>query len=178
MTDKEIDDYLKKFELQKYPLIPFVYENEMYEDEFKLADKMTESVNFNYLTDEVKLLKIVKNVKADFNLYSLTAKGRKVLRQGGWLKYLERKEEIEIRKEKKENAELKISEFQARNQHLPYIVSFCGVFISIVSLFITCNNSSDEPSQKKEHTLEYKLEEKKIQTNENLDSDTLSLKSK
>ena len=48
----------------------------------------------------------------------------------------------------------------------------------MVSLFITCNNSSDEPLQKKEHTLEYIEKEKTCQTNKNLDADTLLIEKK
>ncbi|SIR18777.1 hypothetical protein [Maribacter ulvicola] len=143
MTDKEIDEILKKFENQQYPLIPFEYQNDDYSDEYKLADKITESINFTYLIEEVKLLRLVENVKAEFNLYSLTAKGRKVLRQGGWIKYLERKEKIEIKKEKKEDFELKILEFQAKYPRLPYYIAFASVLISFLA-FINSYNSDNK----------------------------------
>ena len=96
-------------------------------------------MNFEYLTNDLGLLKKVENVKAEFTLYALTSKGRSVLRQGGWVKYLERLEKIEIKKELKQDYELKIAEFQSKNTRLPYYISACGVIISFVALIISCN---------------------------------------
>jgi hypothetical protein len=178
MTDKQVDYFLKELEKSKYKLTTFNKKIDTINfNPEKVAEIMVKSFEVIYLVEELKLIRFSQNIN-EVQFYSLTKKGRKVIRLGGWLKYLERQDEIEKRKERKENAELRISEFQARNQHLPYIVSFCGVIISMVSLFFTCSNSNDEPLQKKEHTMEYKSKEKKVQNNENLGLDTLLLKKK
>tara|TARA_R110002051_G_scaffold198878_1_gene265968 strand:+ start:3233 stop:3595 length:363 start_codon:yes stop_codon:yes gene_type:complete len=120
MRDIEVDEILEKLNNQEYPLYP-VLENDIdYEDTIKLAEKITENVNFQYLENELKLIKRVENVKAEFALYSLTSKGRRVLRKGGWLKYLDFKDRIEQRKEDKEEFELKITKAQSKYPYLPY----------------------------------------------------------
>ena len=139
MRDKEVNNILEKFEKQEYPLVPILENDIDYSDMYKLAEKITENVNFEYLTNDLGLLKKVENVKAEFTLYALTSKGRSVLRQGGWVKYLERLEKIEIKKELKQDYELKIAEFQSKNTRLPYYISACGVIISFVALIISCN---------------------------------------
>ena len=179
MKDKEVDSYLKSVDSQSLQIRMIKSNKDISElkEVNETIGRIKQYEDIRYLVEELKLLResIIKGDEYDF--YSLTKKGRKVLRLGGWLKYLERKDEIEKRNERKENADIKISEFQARNQHLPYIVSFCGVFISIVSLLITCS-SNDEPLQKTEHTLEHKSKEIKVETSENLGLDTLLLKNK
>jgi hypothetical protein len=180
MTDKEIDEYLKKISESHLQVIIFKkQENIVNEGKEEFLKKFKEQFNYVYLCDELKLFKeISKGDNEGIYAFDLTKKGRKVLRLGGWLKYIERQEDVEKKKELKEDYELKITEFQARNQHLPYIVSFCGVFISLISLLITCSSNNDEPLQKKEHTMEYKLEKTKSETKKILDSDTLLIEKK
>ncbi len=178
MTDKQVDSLLKDIEKSDFKIASFNknIDTENF-DPKKAVDTLNKSFHLSYLIEELKLIKHLQKLGKE-DLYGLTKKGRKVIRLGGWLKYLERLDDIEKKRELKEDYELRITAFQAKNQYLPYILSFCGVFISIASLFITCNSNNDEPSRKKEHTLEYKVEKTKSETKKNSDSDTLLIEKK
>jgi hypothetical protein len=178
MTDKQIDDLLKEIERHAWEVTSF--NKEIDGENFKLEniiETFNKSIHISYLMEELGLIRFIQVIK-ETNFYGFTKKGRKVVRLGGWLKYLERQDKIEKRKEKKENAELKITEFQARNQNLPYIVSISGVIISIVALIINCSSNDGELTQEKEHTMEYKLEKTKSKTKKNLGLDTLLIERK
>ncbi|APZ47711.1 hypothetical protein BW723_16040 [Polaribacter reichenbachii] len=153
MRDEEVNKILEKLNNQEYPLYP-VLENDIdYDDPIKLAEKITENVNFQYLEDELKLIKRVENVKAEFALYSLTSKGRRVLRKGGWLEYLKIKDKIEQRKEDKEEFELKITKAQSKYPYLPYWLAFGGVFVSFLAFINSCNSGNKTSQDKKETSI-------------------------
>ena len=151
--------------------------SEQQDHTWKIERKGKERI-FEYLKEEVGLIKKTSGSYDNYIVYCLTKKGKKIVRLGGWLKYIERQDKIEERQEKKENAELKITEFQSRNQNLPYIVSISGVIISIVALIINCSSNDGVLTQKKEHIMEYKSEKIKFETKKNLDLDTLLIERK
>jgi hypothetical protein len=180
MTDKEVNDFLIKINREEDSVILFekntdISKIEIREDFIKYTN---EERVFEYLKEEVGLIKKTSGSYDNYIVYGLTKKGKKIVRLGGWLKYIERQDKIEERQEKKENAELKITEFQSRNQNLPYIVSISGVIISIVALIINCSSNDGVLTQKKEHIMEYKSEKIKFETKKNLDLDTLLIERK
>ena len=175
MRDKEVNDILWKFEKQEYPLVPILENDIDFSDIYKLVEKITENVNFEYLTNDLKLIKRVENVKAEFTLYALTSKGRSVLRQGGWLKYLKKKEEIQNKKELKQDYELKIVEFQAKNPRLPYYIALGSFILAMASFIKSCSTEERTLSYKQETKL-YKKEQPILQNNNLVDSTKVSKK--
>jgi hypothetical protein len=166
MTDKEIDDYLKEitstpFQIDGFKTFKYFDNNETEvkeektkkEEEEALVEKFTKSFNYEYLCSEVKLIR-PSNKDDGIVFFSLTKKGRKVIRIGGWLKYLERQDEIEKRKEEKENLELQITKAHAKYPYLPYWLAFGGVFVSFLAFINSCN-SENKTSQDKQQKVVY-----------------------
>lgn len=176
MTDKEVDDFLKELEESKYKVSTFNREidNSNF-DANKVAMTMFKSFNISYLVDELKIIRFVQNID-DFELYSLTKKGRKVIRLGGWLNYIKRQDEIEKRIERKENAEIKLTEFKVKTGMFPYYVAFASFILSTISIIKSCNNEKTREQQSQEIQLNKK--EKTISQKNLVDSTKVSKKKK
>ena len=67
--------------------------------------------------------------------YIITEFGYVVSKHGNWINYLKFQKDIRDRKIKKENIDLKISEFQVRTKFLPYIISVLSILIAIFDPF-------------------------------------------
>lgn len=149
MKDKDVDDFLKELDSKEFQITGYeslrYFDKENPENSLK---KLNISVNFDYLVNEIKLLKIIS--QGEISFFSLSKKGRKVMRVGGWLKYLDRRNEIENKKVLKEDYELKITKFQANNPRLPYYASFGGLIFSVLAFVNSCNSESKSLSDKVE----------------------------
>lgn len=146
MTDKEINDFLINIEKDESQTSIINLGGDV--SAMEKADILNyekEYTRHQYLSSELKLIKISLSNDNGLVLFTLTKKGRKVLRLGGWLKYLERKDKIEAKKELKEDYELKIAEFQAKNPRLPYFISICGLIISFMAFINSCNSDKQKP---------------------------------
>ena len=58
--------------------------------------------------------------------------------------YRKRIDKIEAKKELKEDYELKIAEFQAKNPRLPYFISIFGLIISFMAFINSCNSDKQK----------------------------------
>jgi hypothetical protein len=156
MTDKEIDEFLKKFTEEKQYVVSYKdYSNEYLSDETK-KDMFNLEMDVTYLKDELKVVNFMKsNGRADF--FYLTQKGRKIIRLGGWFEYLNREEEIEKKREEKENFDLKISKLQAKTGWFPYLFSIIGIGISIYALNTSNKKTHNKQSEKVHITKESNL---------------------
>jgi hypothetical protein len=162
MTDKEVDIFLNNLKNEKHEFSYYeaTLNTENYSAE-SFSKKVHTSIDYEYLKNEIKLIRISKlESDKDYIIYSLTKKGRKVLRIGGWIKYLKRKDAIEAKKEKKQDAEIKINEFQAKNGMLPYYVTFGAFIISILSFINSCNSEN----KKLKHTQKKKTHKTELAT--------------
>ena len=68
------------------------------------------------------------------NIFIITEFGYEVSRYSSWIDYITKQKEIRDRKTRKENIDLKISEFQVRTKFLPYYISAISILISLVAL--------------------------------------------
>lgn len=154
MKDKDIDDLLKYIYGNENQIFPYILniEDEVNKDK-NILEYYKEIIEFEYLEFDLDLLN-KKELDENHIIYFLTSKSREIIRNGGWLKYIELKNEKENRIIRKEIAELKIAEFQSRNPKLPYYISISGVIISFISLVISCN-PENKPSQDKLYIKEY-----------------------
>tara|TARA_R110001632_G_scaffold232421_1_gene373161 strand:+ start:2183 stop:2710 length:528 start_codon:yes stop_codon:yes gene_type:complete len=156
MTDKQVDYYLKELEKSEYKV--GIFNKEIDTENFdaqKVVDTMNKSFHIMYLIQELKLLRDLQEI-GNTSIYGLTKKGRKVVRLGGWLKYLEREEEIERRKERKENAEIKLTEFKVKTGMFPYYVAFASFILSTISIIKSYNNEKTREQQSQEIQLHKK----------------------
>lgn len=80
--------------------------------------------------------------------FSLTFKGKQVLKAGSWDKYLTKEQSKEERRERKENLDLSISEFQVKTKFLPHIFSTIGLIISVISIFISTKSCKEQQVNK------------------------------
>ena len=80
--------------------------------------------------------------------FSLTFKGKQVLKAGSWDKYLTQEQSKEERRERKENLDLLMSEFQVKSKLLPYIFSTIGLIISIASIIISTKSCKEQQVHK------------------------------
>jgi hypothetical protein len=177
MKDKDVDEYLKELENKKYPFSGFKgFSNFKWDKDDELLDKFNEYIDYKYLSEELKLIKKIEKTDTEILFFIFTKKGRKVMRLGGWLKYLDRKEEIEKKNELKEDYELKIAEFQAKNPRLPYYIAF-GSFILAMFSFIKSCSTEERTLLHKQEMKPYKKEQPILQNN-NLEDSTKVLKKK
>ena len=177
MKDKDVDEYLKELENQKYPFSGFKgFGNFKWNKDEELLDKFNEYIDYKYLSEELKLIKKIEKTDIEILFFIFTKKGRKVMRLGGWLKYLDRKEEIEKKNELKEDYELKIVEFQAKNPRLPYYIAI-GSFILAMFSFIKSCSTEERTLLSKQEMKPYKKEQPILQNN-NLEDSTKVLKKK
>ena len=176
MNDKQVDDLLKEIERHDWELTAFNkeidVENIKIEDVIEIFNK---SIHISYLMEELGLIRFIQVIQ-ETNFYGFTKKGRKVVRLGGWLKYLERQDEIEKKKELKQNYELKIIEFQAKNPRLPYYIAI-GSFILAMFSFIKSCSTEERTLLHKQEMKPYKKEQPILQNN-NLEDSTKVLKKK
>jgi hypothetical protein len=176
MNDKQVDDLLKEIERHDWELTAFNkeidVENIKIEDVIEIFNK---SIHISYLMEELGLIRFIQVIQ-ETNFYGFTKKGRKVVRLGGWLKYLERQDEIEKKKELKQNYELKIIEFQAKNPRLPYYIAI-GSFILAMFSFIKSCSTEERTLLSKQEMKPYKKEQPILQNN-NLEDSTKVLKKK
>jgi hypothetical protein len=176
MTDKEVDGFLIELERSDYKITSFDKkidsQNFVPENAIKT---FTKSFNLDYLTNELKLIKYL-NTLLETEIYGLTKKGRKIVRLGGWLKYIERQDEIEKKKKLKQDYELKIIEFQAKNPRLPYYIAI-GSFILAMFSFIKSCSTEERTLLHKQEMKPYKKEQPILQNN-NLEDSTKVLKKK
>jgi hypothetical protein len=175
MTDKQVDYFLKELEKTQYKISTFDKDVDIKNfDAQKVFDTMNKSFHIMYLIQELKLIRDLQEI-GNTSIYGLTKKGRKVVRLGGWLKYLERESDLEIRKERKENAEIKLTEFKVKTGMFPYYVAFASFIISITSLVKSCNNEKAHEKQLKK-TQSYKegkttlQNQKELKRTKNIDS--------
>ncbi|APZ47685.1 hypothetical protein BW723_15910 [Polaribacter reichenbachii] len=68
------------------------------------------------------------------DIYIITEYGYIVSQFESWSEYINHQKELLDRKVKKENLDLKISDFQVRTKYLPYIISLLSVVLSIIAL--------------------------------------------
>ena len=177
MKDKDVDEYLKELENKKYPFSGFKgFSNFKWNKDEELLDKFNEYIDYKYLSEELKLIKKIEKTDIEILFFIFTKKGRKVMRLGGWLKYLDRKEEIEKKNELKEDYELKIVEFQAKNPRLPYYIAI-GSFILAMFSFIKSCSTEERTLLSKQEMKPYKKEQPILQNN-NLEDSTKVLKKK
>jgi hypothetical protein len=176
MNDKQVDDLLKEIERHDWELTAFNkeidVENIKIEDVIEIFNK---SIHISYLMEELGLIRFIQVIQ-ETNFYGFTKKGRKVVRLGGWLKYLERQDEIEKKKELKQNYELKIIAFQAKNPRLPYYIAI-GSFILAMFSFIKSCSTEERTLLSKQEMKPYKKEQPILQNN-NLEDSTKVLKKK
>jgi hypothetical protein len=176
MNDKQVDDLLKEIERHDWELTAFNkeidVENIKIEDVIEIFNK---SIHISYLMEELGLIRFIQVIQ-ETNFYGFTKKGRKVVRLGGWLKYLERQDEIEKKKELKQDYELKIIEFQAKNPRLPYYIAI-GSFILAMFSFIKSCSTEERTLLSKQEMKPYKKEQPILQNN-NLEDSTKVLKKK
>jgi hypothetical protein len=176
MKDKDVDEYLKELENKKYPFSGFKgFSNFKWDEDDELLDKFNEYIDYKYLSEELKLIKKIEKTDTEILFFIFTKKGRKVMRLGGWLKYLDRKEEIEKKNELKEDYELKIVEFQAKNPRLPYYIAIGSFIIAILSFINSCNSEKQKPQYKSEK-IEHKKAQPILQNNNLVDSTKVSKK--
>ena len=176
MKDKDVDEYLKELENKKYPFSGFKgFSNFKWNKDEELLDKFNEFFDYKYLSEELKLIKKKEKTDTEILFFIFTKKGRKVMRLGGWLKYLDRKEEIEKKNELKEDYELKIVEFQARNPRLPYYIAI-GSFILAMFSFIKSCSTEERTLLSKQEMKPYKKEQPILQNNNLEDSTKVSKK--
>lgn len=81
--------------------------------------------------------------------YIITEFGYEVSKHEDWIKYLKFHKEVRDRKIKKENIDLKISEFQVRTKFLPYYISAISIIISLVALTDPFQRKEDENNFRK-----------------------------
>jgi hypothetical protein len=169
MTDKQVDYFLNELEKTEYKISTFDKDVDLENfDAQKVVDTMNKSFHIMYLIQELKLIRDLQEI-GNTSIYGLTKKGRKVVRLGGWLKYLERQDQIEKKKELKEGYELKIVEFQAKNPRLPYYIAL-GSFILAMLSFIKSCSTEERTLLHKQEMKPYKKEQPILQNNNLKDS--------
>ena len=136
MTDKEVNEYLDDLnnKIGKREVLDVDVLKHKKADEYAMKS-MNNLINVTYLKNDLGLINDVFDDNKTVSVIYLTPKGKKVLRLGGWIKYLEREEEIEMKKEQKENYDLRISKLQANTSWFPYLVSIIGIGLSIWALY-------------------------------------------
>ncbi|MFD0990314.1 hypothetical protein ACFQ1R_09415 [Mariniflexile jejuense] len=82
--------------------------------------------------------------------FSITLKGKQVLKAGGWNKYLKLEELKEEKRVDKENFDFLISKFQAKSQLLPYFLSALSLMIAFFAYFKPINKSNNKQLSKDE----------------------------
>lgn len=80
-----------------------------------------------------------KNINPAFGIFEITAKGREIVRSGGYLKYVERKEEKEKEGRKLKELQLqqtetgvKLNKFYYKYRWIPFALSLLALLISIL----------------------------------------------
>lgn len=95
------------------------------------------------------------------DIYIITEYGYHVAQFKSWDDYLTHQKSLIDKKIKKENADLKISEFQSRTKLLPYFLSFISIVISVIAIF--------DPFKSDQNTLQ-----KKVTPEKSIIKDTIS----
>ncbi|NIK92970.1 hypothetical protein GZ212_12475 [Mangrovimonas sp. CR14] len=139
-----------------------IYESNIYilkeERNFKTPEDYAKYIELiNYMINHLGL---IYQTFSNATITSLTPKGRKVHRLGGWIEYLKLEEIKEKKKEKKEKYDLDISWFQSKTKWLPLILSISSLILSIIAL------------TKKEHKSD---KEKLYSTEKHINSSTNSI---
>ena len=141
MTDEEIDEFLIKINSQKNKTLVL----DKHEDISKInnPDYFIEYTNecrvYEYLEEEIGLIRKVAGSYDGYIVYGLTKKGKEVVDIGGWLNYVKKQKASIRRKEEKERFDLSISKLQAKTGWLPYLFSTVGIIIS----FLAYKNSKE-----------------------------------
>lgn len=168
MTDKEIDDFLKDLSQQPHFTLYLKLKTNISEHS-ALLNEFNKRRRVIHITEELKLIKqIFENPESEIKLFTFTEKGRNVIRKGGWIKYCKRRDELENKKILKENYDLKISAFQAKNPRLPYFISICGLVISMLAVIISFNKGEKQRIVTQSNTTkenQSKLEDNSFQLN-------------
>jgi hypothetical protein len=175
MTDKEVNDFLIKINREEDSVILFekntdISKIEIREDFIKYTN---EERIFEYLKEEVGLIKKTSGSYDNYVVYGLTKKGIDIIRKGGWLNHIEIEKQKIKRKEEKERFDLRISKLQAKTGWLPYIISVIGIGISIWAL---AESKSNTPTNKHEQPLI--KEHKQLPSKDYPTKDSLSEKGK
>lgn len=166
MTDNQVEDFFKQFNSENYTIILSLEKDENKEELSEQGRVLKDILELSYLK-ELGLIKEVIKKNKSARIIHLTPKGRKVLRVGGWKKYMEREDEIEQKKQRKENYDLKISEFQANNPRLPYLLSVFSIIIAGISLFVDFKTDKNEDNLDKENIILQKTERQEKSKEEN-----------
>ncbi len=146
MDDQEIDKYLKEINEDKFYRFK---DEEQFENPLE-GIKYRE--NIQYLSRELKLIwQPISH--ADF--IRLSAFGNKIMRLGGWTKYLELEERKERNKERKEQLDLRISAWQAKTGWAPLIIAIIGLGLSIFATY-KATEKSNEPQLEKQEIIQEK----------------------
>lgn len=156
MTDKEIDDFLIKINSTKDKTLLFEKTDDLsnIKDNVKFYKYTTEARVYEYLSEEIELIRITSGSYDSYIVYGFTKKGRDVIRAGGWLNYIENEKKGIKRKEDKESLELQITKAHAKYPYLPYWLAFGGVFVSFLAFINSCN-SENKTSQDKQQKVVY-----------------------
>ena len=147
---KDIDSILLNISKQSEYSVQSAY-NFPNHDEFLIYKK-----NIILLKDE----NLIEHKKTNPNFYEITSLGLKVLNEGGWENYQLKYKLKEDRKNKKEELDLKISEFQLKTKWLPYWISAISLLISLLALYKSFNSSN---AKTEKINSEYKVENRQVE---------------
>ena len=104
-----------------------------YEDKSRInnRDKQIER------SEKYRQLEYLRNqgfISSTKDIYIITEYGYIVSQYSSWSEYINHQKKLLDRKVKKENLDLKISDFQVRSKYLPYIISLISIVLSIIAL--------------------------------------------
>lgn len=169
MRDKDIDDLLNEFDNSVESF--FINKNIDTLNDLKVEEIIKiirRKIHLEYLETELKLIKQIESIDfGDKIFYNITDKGRRILRKGGWIKYIKTK--------------------SIKKKTSYFIGIITPIITSIIALLsISLNIQQQKYMQEKNHKqelLEEKMEvlNKNISTlkyleNQNVVNDTLSKK--
>jgi len=126
-------DYLinKNLELIYNSSVPF-FRTSLIDEKNKTLSQS--NIILSNLMEGVGLIKVetIKGQRCD-----LTNFGIMVIKNGGWLNHLELEKKKHLNIKRKQNFDLKISEFQVTTRNYPFIISIIGILISLLAIYLS-----------------------------------------
>jgi hypothetical protein len=81
---------------------------------------------------------------------TLSLKGKKIVQDGGWLKYLEKEKSTLLKEEQQKEWQGRLTRWQVQTKYLPYVISFFSLIISGLSLGIAYKVYNRVPAARNE----------------------------